>query len=167
MTTRCATDRTTRGGMPWSLFRSAAGREVPRVIWADLARRLEAAALVGPTERRIVPLNSCYVVTCQRPEEAHSLTAWLNTTWIRAVARATADRASGGYARFNARAVGSVPLPHGVMADSRLASLAGRAAAGEDVQGELDDFAQHWLALAAGDRLLLSGVVGVGAARRR
>ena len=155
------------GGVPWTLFRAAAGREVPRVIWRDLAPRLEAVGLVGPRERRFVPLNTCYVVICQAPRAALALAAWLNSTWIRAVARSTADRASGGYSRFNARVVGSVPLPAGVLDDSRLAALAERGAAGEEIQEELDGLAGDWLALAPGDRRMLSEVVGVGAARRR
>jgi hypothetical protein len=156
-----------RGQAPWTLFRAAAGREVPRVIWPDLAARLEAVALVGPAKLRMVPLNTCYVVICRQPLEALALTGWLNSTWIRAAARATADRASGGYARFNARSVGSVPLPAGVLDDRRLASLAARGATGEDVQEELDGVAGDWLALAPHDRLILSRVVAMGSSRRR
>jgi hypothetical protein len=152
---------------PWALFRASAGRELPRVVWPDMAPRLEAAGLVGPAERRFVPLNTCYVVICREPQAALALTAWLNSTWIRATARVTADQASGGYARFNARAVGAVPLPAGVLDDPRLATLATRGVAGEDVQEELDAVAADWLALSPPDRLVLSTVVGVGSPRRR
>jgi hypothetical protein len=155
------------GHAPWCLFRAAAGREAPRVIWPDLAPRLGAVGMVGSVAQRYVPLNTCYVVICREPGVALALSAWLNTTWIRAAARATADRASGGYARFNARAVGAVPLPPGVLGDSRLAALATRGAAGADVQEELDALAADWLALAPRDRILLSEVVGVGSPRRR
>jgi len=155
------------GAAPWSLFRASAGREVPRVLWPDLAPRLEAACLVGAEGARCVPLNSCYVVICRGPETALALCAWLNSTWIRAAARATADPANGGYARFNARAVGAVPLPPGALEDPRLAALAGRGAAGEDIQLELDALAGDWLELGADNRRILSEVVGVGALRRR
>ena len=155
------------GGTPWSMFRTEAGREIPRVVWPDLSPRLEAAGLVGPAEQRFVPLNTCYVVLCDDAESARALTAWLNSTWIRAAARATADRAGGGYARFNARAVGSVPLPRGVVSDFRLASLAERGAAGEDVQEAIDDLTRDWLGLGTRDTLVLSEMVGVGTPRRR
>lgn len=155
------------GAAGWSLFRAAAGRALPRVVWPDLAPRLEAAALAGPVTQRIVPLNSCYVVVCQAEASARCLVAWLNSTWVRAAARATADRASGGYARFNARAVGSVPLPRGVLSDPRLAALAERGANGEDVQESLDALVGDLLGLTARDRVILSRVVGVGAPRRR
>lgn len=155
------------GAAPWSLFRASAGREVPRVIWPDLAPRLEAACLVEEEERRWVPLNSCYVVVCRRAETAQALCAWLNSTWIRAAARAIADPANGGYARFNARAVGAVPLPPDALSDARLAALAGRAAEGQEIQEELDAIVGDWLGLDANDRRILSKVVGVGASRRR
>jgi len=155
------------GAVGWSLFRAAAGRELPRVVWPDMAPRLMAAGLVGPVARRIVPLNSCYVVVCQTEASALCLAAWLNATWIRAAARATADRASGGYARFNARVVGAVPLPRGVLSDTRLAALAERGAGSEDIQESLDALVGDLLGLAPRDRRILSQVVGVGAPRRR
>jgi len=155
------------GAAPWTLFRTAAGRAVPRVIWPDLAQRLEAVPLVEPTAVGWVPLNSCYVVICETGDAALALSAWLNSTWIRAVARATADPASGGYARFNARAVGGVPLPPGTLDDGELVALARRGAEGKEVQCELDDLVGDRLALTQAERRLLAGVVGVGAARRR
>jgi hypothetical protein len=114
-----------------------------------------------------VPLNTCYVVRCASPESALALCAWLNSTYIRAVARATADPATGGFARFNARAVGTVPLPPGALEDPRLVVLARRGAAGEAVQDELDALVGDSLALGPAERRLLAEVVGVGAPRRR
>jgi len=155
------------GAVPWSLFRASAGRRVPRVIWADLARRLEAACLVEPPSLEWVPMNSCYVVLADSTPEALALCAWLNSTWIRAAARATADPASGGFARFNARAVGAVPLPRAALGDERLTALARRGGAGDDIQGELDALVGAWLDLRPRDRRALAEVVGVGAERRR
>lgn len=155
------------GAVPWSLFRAAAGRRVPRVIWADLARRLEAACLVEPPALEWVPMNSCYVVLADSTAGALALCAWLNSTWIRAAARATADPASGGFARFNARAVGSVPLPPSALGDERLSALARLGGCGDDVQVELDKLVGDWLHLRPGDQRALAEVVGVGAERRR
>lgn len=156
-----------RGAAPWTLFRTAAGRAVPRVSWADLALRLEVVPLVAPETHRWVPLNSCYVVTCDTGDAALALSAWLNSTWIRAVARATADPASGGYARFNARAVGGVPMPPDTLDDRDLIAIARRGTEGKEVQGALDELVGDRLALSQAKRRLLAGVVGVGAARRR
>ncbi len=159
--------RRDHGGLvPWSLFRVSAGERVPRVVWPDLAQRLEAVVLVEAEELEWVPLNSCYVVLTRSANEALALCAWLNSTWVRAAARATADPASGGYARFNARAVGGVPLPPDALADERLVALAHRGRAGEGIQDELDDLVGTWLRLGERDRRVLSEVVGVGTARR-
>lgn len=155
------------GALPWTLFRAAAGARVPRVVWPDLARRLESACLVDEEELGWVPLNSCYVVLAGSAPAALALCAWLNSTWIRALARATADPASGGHARFNARAVGGVPLLPEVLQDGRLAALARRGRAGEEVQGEIDEIAATWLRLRPRDRRVLSEVVGLGTPRRR
>jgi methylase of polypeptide subunit release factors len=155
------------GGAPWVVFRASAGREVPRVVWPDLAPRLEAACLTTVEQRRWVPLNTCYVVLCRSPTAALGLCAWLNSTWIRAAARVAADPANGGYARFNARAVGGIPLPPGVPEDTRFADLARRGTAGEAIQEELDALVADSLALCTDHRRALAEVVGVGAARRR
>ncbi len=155
------------GPVPWSLFRAAAGREVPRVVWPDLSLRLETACLVDEGEIQWVPLNSCYVVSTKSAGIALALCGWLNSTWARAAARATADPASGGYARFNARAVGGVPLPPEALNDDRLTVLTRRGRAGEEVQGELDEVVGEWLQLGEQDRRVLSQVVGVGTPRRR
>ncbi|MBA3659875.1 MAG: N-6 DNA methylase, partial [Gemmatimonadales bacterium] len=127
------------GGPLWSLFRTRPAGARHRVLWADLARRLEAVALGTGDEDRI-PLNSCYVITARSDAEATRLAAWLNLTWIRAAARLGATPASNGYARFNSAVVSRLPLPPEVLTDSRLLVL-GRTASGagdaQDVQAEL------------------------------
>jgi hypothetical protein len=155
------------GQAPWAVFRAVAGGQYPRVVWPDLSQRLEASCLVDEEEKRWVPLNSCYVVLTRSVQRALALCAWLNSTWARAAARATADPASGGYARFNARVVGQVPLPPEALSDERLATLAVRGRAGEEVQGELDELAGEWMQLQPRDRKVLAEVVGVGSSRRR
>ncbi len=90
----------------WRLFRVHSATASHRVVWGDLARRLEAATL---TDAAAVPLNSCYVIAMTSTVAARGLTAWLNSAWIRALARLSAEPAAGGAARFGARAVGSVP----------------------------------------------------------
>lgn len=94
-------------GAPWELFRTALADRRHRVVWPDLARRL-AAAVPAP---RIVPLNTAYGVAVSSADDAHALAALLNTRWLTALARLAADPARGGYVRFNARIVGSLPIP--------------------------------------------------------
>ena len=96
-----------RGGPPWQLFRPALGVATERVIWPDVARRLEAA--VPPPD--VVPLNTVYGVATRSADDAHALAALLNSRWLGALAALGADPARGGYRRFNARVVAALPLP--------------------------------------------------------
>lgn len=112
------------GGPCWQLFRTRQATAPWRVVWADLARTLQAAAL---TDAAAVPLNSCYVVAAASRDAMHAIAAWLNAAPIRALARLVAESAANGYARFGARAVGSVPLPPGAINDTELAALGQQA----------------------------------------
>jgi len=143
------------GGPPWTLFRIRAATAPHRVVWADVARSLSAAALTGAEDARLVPLNSCYVAPTGDPATAWRLAAWLNTTWLRVVARTGALPAAGGYARFNATIVGALPLPTAVLTDPRLDRLARDGRLGAPVQDELDDIAAEHLGLAPRARTLL------------
>ncbi len=144
-----------RGERWWQLFRTLPATAPHRVCWSDLAQRLDAVPLErsGP-----VPLNSCYVVVATDPPTAGALAAWLNTTWMRALARVTAEPASGGYARFAARVVGALPLPSGVSRSAALADASRRALRGEDVQEEIDDLGATLLDLTSDDRALLAAL---------
>ncbi|MFN8648187.1 MAG: N-6 DNA methylase [Gemmatimonadales bacterium] len=154
------------GGPPWSLFRVRPALAPHRVVWPDLARALAAVALGGPASGGLVPLNTCYVVAVPDRRTALTLTAWLNCTWLRAAARAAADVAASGFARFNARVVGGLPLPASVLSDARLAALAERGARGDPVQEALDDLAAAHLALPATARALLARAPGAHATDR-
>jgi hypothetical protein len=155
------------GGPLWTLYRTRAATSPHRVVWPDLARRLTACALTGRGGIARVPLNTCYVARADTAETARRLTAWLNSTWIRAVAFAGAVPAAGGFHRFSARTVGCVPLPSPVLADPELSTIARAGRRGEDVQDTLDDVAARHLELAAPDRLALRRLVAGGAADRR
>jgi hypothetical protein len=151
-----------RGGPLWTLFRVRGALGLCRVVWPDLARRLGAAALTGRTHARLVPLNTCYVIALPNRSVTLVLTAWLNSTWIRALARTAADKAAGGFARFNARVVADLPLPPSVLADSRLSALAERGAEGEQIQEELDDVCAEHLRLPRYVRTILAEAAGSG-----
>ncbi len=149
----------------WACFRAAAGRPVPRVAWADLARRLQAAALVGAGGNRVVPLNTCYVILTGAEEEALALAAWLNSTWLRVAAAQGADEARGGYRRFGARVVGALPFPLAARRDRDLAALARRGER-HAVQHELDDRVADLLDLTRAQRRALALAPGRAAAGR-
>ena len=149
---RAALVRRADGGSApwWSLFRVAGSLYRHRVVWPDLARQLTAAALSDRPD--IVALNTCYVVGVPTARGSLALAAWLNSTPVRALARLGADAALGGFARFNAKALGSVPLPVTALAHPTLCSLAERGHSGEDIQAPLDDLAADLLGLDARDR---------------
>jgi hypothetical protein len=139
----------------WACFRAAAGRPVPRVAWADLAQRLQAAALVGPEGNRVVPLNTCYVILATAEEDALALAAWLNATCLRVAAAHGADEARGGYRRFGARVVGALPFPLAARRDPDLVALARRGAR-HSVQSELDGRVTELLGLSPAHRRALA-----------
>lgn len=150
------------GGPPWTLFRVQAALAPHRVIWPDLARQLSAVALVGPDAATLVPLNTCYVIATPGERDALTLAAWLNTTWLRALAALVAQPASGGYRRFNAAAIGSLPLPAAIARDDRLTQVAERMAAGVPLQAELDAIAADHLGLDDADRQVLAAAARAG-----
>jgi hypothetical protein len=149
-------------GPLWTLFRVGPAVAAHRVVWPDVARRLTALALSGADGHDVIPLNSCYVMPVPRREVALAVTAWLNSTSLRALARAVADAAASGFARFNARIVSDLPLPATVLDDGRLVLLAERGAAGEEIQEELDAVAAEHLALTPRSRRILHSAPGTG-----
>jgi hypothetical protein len=137
------------------------------VIWADLDRRLSAVALTGQGDEWLIPLNSCYVAVAQSKAGAERLTAWLNCTWIRVIARQGAVPASGGFVRFKAGTIGGLPLPPSVLTDPTLAALARAGRRGEPVQAHLDELTARHLGLSAVARSVLREADAFGACDRR
>jgi hypothetical protein len=137
------------------------------VIWADLARRLAAAALTDRSDRNLVPLNTCYVAILESTAEAERLASWLNCTWMRVAARASAVPAAGGFARFAGSTIGGLPLPPGVLRDPYLESIAIAARGGKHVQNELDDLTAGLLGLSGSDQDALRSLVGSRPASHR
>ncbi len=151
-----------RGTRPWLLFRTGPASAAHRVIWADVARRLEAAPLTGRPGSETIPLNSCYVIPTRNAATALRLSAWLNSTWSRAIARSAADPASGGFARFNARVIAAIPCPAAALRDPALLELAHRGVEGRLVQEELDDRCAELLDLGLDERRGLAEVDRAG-----
>jgi hypothetical protein len=147
-----------KGGPPWTLFRTTAAAAPYRVVWADLARRLNALALADDAARSQIPLNTCYVIAAPDADTALRLAAWLNSTWLRAAARLVAPPAAGGFTRLSARVVGGLPLPDAALADPALAELARAGAEGRNVQPDIDVLAARHLGIGPDAARLLTAV---------
>jgi len=138
-----------------------------RVVWPDLARRLTAAPLTSRLDLQCIPINSCYVAPLSQAERAEALAAWLNSTWIGALARVGAVPASSGFARFNAQVVARLPLPSSAMVDPSLSQLARRARSGAPVQQDLDTLVAKHLGLSTSAQRALRSVMAAAASHRR
>jgi hypothetical protein len=95
----------------WSVFRTEAadGRRA-RVVWCDFGRTPRAAVL--PAGDPTVPLNSCYVLPCDDPDDALAIAALLNSPLAAAWLAVIAEPARGGWHRYLAWTVALLPLPH-------------------------------------------------------
>ena len=148
-----------RTGPSWTLFRARPAVAPYRVVWPDLARRLMAVSLTRQRELECIPLNSCYVAVINGPARADALAAWLNSSWIGAIARLGAVPASGGFARFNAEVVAQLPLASSALGDVRLTALARLARKGAEVQGEIDKVVAKRLGLSSSAQRALRAVL--------
>jgi hypothetical protein len=156
-----------QAGPLWMVFRARAAIARYRVVWPDLAQRLMAVSLTSSRELECIPLNSCYVAPMSRAGDADALAAWLNSSWIAAIACLGAVPASGGFARFNAQVVSRLPLPFSVLVDADLSALARRAAMGGQVQKELDDLVAKHLCLSSSAQRALRAVLADRPGNRR
>lgn len=123
--------RDARARQPWwTLFRTDAARaDTPRVVWADIGKRLRTCVLDAgdPT----VPLNSCYVMRTTTLDDAHALNVLLTSTIAAAWLDVLAEPARGGFRRFLGWTVASLPIPHDwLRARSILAPIGRRIALG-------------------------------------
>ena len=155
------------GGPPWVLFRVRAALARHRVVWADLARQLVAAALTTRQDSQHIPLNSCYVAAAKSSSEAERLTACLNSTWLRVIARLGAVPAASGFARFNAQTIAGLPLPATVSGDAALPSLAQHGRNGSVVQEEVDEVVAKHLGLTSQAQNALRTALGSPPRNRR
>jgi hypothetical protein len=146
-----------RAGPPWTLFRTRAAIGAHRVVWPDLARRLEAAALTGD-RAAFIPMNTCYVLNATDDRAAHVLAALLNSAWMRALAVIRAPLAASGFRRFNAQVIEGLPLPAGAMEDTALARAAAATRTARSIAA-IDDRVAGLLELTIEERNALSAVV--------
>ena len=115
----------------WGLFRTeAADSRRTRVVWCDFGRAPRAAVI--PAGDPTVPLNSCYVLACENPDDALAVAALLNSALAAAWLNAVAEPARGGWHRYLAWTMSLLPLPlDWPRARTLLAPVARRAILGE------------------------------------
>ncbi len=108
---RLQSRRDSRHAQPWwTLFRTDAARaELPRLVWADIARRLRCTVL--PAGDPSVPLNSCYVMRLPSLDDAYALQSLLSSTIANAWLGVLAEPARGGFRRFLGWTVAALPVP--------------------------------------------------------
>jgi hypothetical protein len=68
-------------------------------------------ACVLPARSTVVPLNSCYVVSCRDDVDAATLAALLNSPLAAAWLDALAEPARGGFRRYLGWTVARLPVP--------------------------------------------------------
>ena len=146
-----------RDGPPWTLFRTRAALGAHRVVWPDLARRLEAAALIGPDAAGLIPLNTCYVLVTPDARTALVVAALLNSVWIRSLAALRAPRAASGFRRFNARVIENLPFPSAALDDTTLVQAA--AAGTQQAAAEIDARVAFLLGLSREEQDALAAIV--------
>ncbi|HEV7594416.1 MAG TPA: N-6 DNA methylase [Gemmatimonadaceae bacterium] len=120
------------GRLPWwTVFRTESARcEHARVVWADFGTR--PRALVIEPGDSIVPLNTCYAVSCDTLDDAHGLAALLNGPLVSAWLNVVAEPARGGYRRYLGWTMSLLPLPADwERARGHLAPIGARAMSGE------------------------------------
>jgi len=120
----------------WTLHRiEGATSHRPRVVWADVSRGPRACVL--PANSPLVPLNSCYVVTCRDDVDAAALAALLNSSLAAAWLDALAEPARGGFRRYLGWTVARLPIPADwARAREVLAPIGQRGVAGEAISGD-------------------------------
>ena len=111
----------------WRLFRvESASCATPRVIWGDIGRSPRATVLLRGDPA--VPLNSCYAVACARDDDAHALSALINSELIAAWLSLLAEPARGGYRRYLGWTMALLPIPRDWDRAAKILSPIGRAA---------------------------------------
>jgi hypothetical protein len=115
----------------WTVFRTESARhQRARVVWADFG--ISPRAMVVEPGDSIVPLNTCYAVSCDTLADAHGLAALLNSSLVSTWLNVVAEPARGGYRRYLGWTMSLLPVPsEWEWARERLAPLGVRAMSGD------------------------------------
>lgn len=95
------------GGPLWQLFRLKEGLVEPKVVWRDLAPRLEAATAPG----NVIPLNTVYFIPTASMRAARATAGLFNSEPLRGYAYALGERARGGWRRHFCWVMRMLPIP--------------------------------------------------------
>lgn len=99
----------------WRLFRVRPEGLGWRVVWRDIATRLEAVVLPPVWEGGPVNLNSTYYVGVADEAQAQRLCAALNDDALTEWLKPYAQRARNGFFRFDSRLVGMAPIDPAIL----------------------------------------------------
>lgn len=83
-----------------------------KVVWRDISYDLEASFV---RERDIIPLNTVYYFPVETEFEGYLLTAYLNSSMVRAYCRSRAEHALNDYRRYFAWLIQDIPWIFGDM----------------------------------------------------
>jgi hypothetical protein len=127
-----------RGRLPWwAVFRTESARhDHPRVVWADFG--VATRALVIDAGKSMVPLNSCYAVSCNTQDDAYALAALLNSPLAPAWLNVLAEPARGGYRRYLGWTVSLLPVPSDCTRARRVLSPLGERGMAGDVPSDAE-----------------------------
>jgi len=102
------------------LFRTYPEMLQARVVWRDLSEHLEACFV---DEGGALPLNTVYYIPVNSAEMGCLLCAYLNSAPVREFCRARAEHALGGYRRYFAWLIASLPWPFPSVRDAQIIKL--------------------------------------------
>lgn len=94
-------------GTWWRIFRVAPEKLRSKVIWQRISDRMGAAFI----PQLIVPMDTTRLIPCRNKSDGLLLSAFLNSTPLRAFAASFADRLQGSYFEFHSWVVACLPLP--------------------------------------------------------
>ncbi len=96
-----------RSGPIWTVFRRHDDIDAPGVVWRDLGEQLEAAVAGADA----IPMNSVYYLPAPSQPAAKAVVQLFHSEPMRAIARAIAERARGGWRRHFAWVMRLLPIP--------------------------------------------------------
>ncbi|HXI13062.1 MAG TPA: DNA methyltransferase [Thermoanaerobaculia bacterium] len=138
-----------------------------KVVWKDVSKGLQAAVLpemvrISGTDFPLIPNQTTYFLDAVSIDEAHFLSAFLNSTVLNAVAIASAEHAKDFHQRFFGTLVSRLPLPQVHANDAvrgDLVRLGRRAVLRPDIAVEIDQIVEKLFGITSEEHEILSAYV--------
>ena len=89
-----------------SLFGTSEYLSQMKVVWRDISQELNACFIRDP---KVIPVNTVYYIPVQTEDEGYLLSAYLNSSVVRAFCRYHAEHARNDYRRYFAWVIGKLP----------------------------------------------------------